>query len=464
MSGGGGNDWTVLMPLLPLLVGALALLSASRWLKGDADRAVPWFAGSALGASLLLALVLSARRATAFDGLLAWDALSAVASAVVLGGALAAVLLLPDHARRRGLGSGDFSLLVLLAATGLVLMCCAREWLTAVLALESASVCLYALAGYDRTRASSAEAALKYFLPGAVATGLLLYGAACHYGATGSTRIGAPGLTGPLGLLASGLLLSALAFKAGLVPFHAWVPDVYAGAPSPATAFLAASVKAAAFALLARFAMLSLPGCPAGTTLLVVAALATMTFANLAGLAQTALKRLLAYSAIAHSGYLLVGLAGIRSGDSLSPLLYYLVAYALLTLGAFAAASALEDSVTGGLEISRMRGLARRRPVMSLMLAFCLLGLAGFPPTAGFVAKVGLFSAAWERGLGFLVVAAVLNSVVALAYYLKPILAMFLQPAPEGVELEEAPAWSAASVLAFVGGAGGLAMGLMGSW
>ncbi len=455
-------DWAVLTPLAPLLAAALVLLVAARWLGRDVDRAVPWLAGAALGSSLLLVLLLSSRRAEAFGGILVWDALAAGASGVVLAGALAAVLLLPAHAERRGLHSADFTLLLLLAAMGLVVMSCAREWLTAALALESASLCLYALAGYDARRASSAEAALKYFLPGAVATGLLLYGAACHYGATGSTRIGAGSLSGPLGTLAAGLLLAALAFKAGLVPFHSWVPDVYAGAPSPATAFLAASVKAAAFALMARFAMLSLPGLPAGTSLLVLAALATMTFANLAGLAQTGLKRLLAYSAVAHSGYLLVGLAGIRRQDPVGPLLFYLASYALLTVGAFAAASALEDPATGGLEISRMRGLGRRRPVMSLMLAACLLGLAGFPPTAGFVAKVMLFSAAWARGLEVLVVAAVLNSVVALAYYLKPILAMFLQPAPEGAEHVDPPCWTAASVLAFLGGAGGLLLGLFG--
>ena len=455
------TDWMVLTPLVPLLAAALALLVFARRLGGEADRAVPWLSASALGASLFLVLAFSTRRLEAFGGLLAFDPLAAGASAVVLAGALAAILLLPAHAQQLRMASADFALLVLLASAGLVVMCSAREWLTAALSLETASLCLYALAGYDRRRGSSAEAALKYFLPGAVATGLLLYGAACHYGATGSTRIGAPGLSGPLGTLSAGLLLSSLAFKAGLVPFHGWVPDVYAGAPSPATAFLAASVKAAAFALMARFAMLGLPGLPAGASLLVLAALATMTFANLAGLAQTALKRLLAYSAVAHSGYLMVGLAGIRPGDSLSPFVYYLASYALLTVGAFAAASALEDPVTGGLEISRMRGLARRRPVLSLMLAFCLLGLAGFPPTVGFVAKVGLFSAAWARGLQVLVVAAVLNSVVALAYYLKPILAMFLQQAPEGADLPDPPRWSAASVLAFLGGAGGLLMGIL---
>ena len=456
------TSWNALAPLLPLAMAALFLLLFGHLLKGGGGRSLAFLGALACMASAALLVFVASRRGEAFGGLLRYDALSAGLGVPILAAAVAALLLAPTYLARRGLDAGDFTALVLMATLGLLLLVMARELLTAILALETASVCLYALTGYDRRRESSAEAALKYFLPGAVASALLLYGAACVYGATGATRLEAhPGLATPLGMLGAGLLLSGLAYKAGLVPFHGWLPDAYSGAPAPATAYMAAAVKAGAFGILARLVVLGLPGNTAVLNALALAAVVTMTFGNLAGLAQTGLKRLLAYSAIAHSGYLMVGVVAAGRGGSTGPLVSYLLAYGLLTIGAFAAAGALEESATGGLQIAQLRGLAKRRPLLSLGLAFCLLGLAGFPPTIGFLAKVSLFGEAYARGLTGLVVVAVLNSVVALGYYLKPVVAMFMQEAPEGAELPGQEPAGGAGVLAFACGFGGLVLGIL---
>lgn len=423
-----------LAPLLPLASSAAFLLVFDRRLRADGGRAACWLGVLACAASLILLLKVSIlpgmAGAGAFGGMLAYDGPAAWIAGTVAAAAAASLLLMPSHAAARGMTCGDTAALTLMAAMGLMLLACAREWLTAILSLETASVCLYALAGADRRRASSAEAALKYFLPGAAASAVLLLGAACWFGATGSTFLSARLPHAPLGAVAAGLLAVGLGFKAGLVPFHGWLPDAYAGAPAPATAFMAAAVKAAAFGALARLAA----SAGRAEAALAFLAVATMTFANLAGLAQTALKRLLAYSAIAHSGYLMLGVTAYARGADPGALSAYLAAYALLTIGAFAAAGVLESEATGGLEIAQLRGLWRRRPVLALALAFCLLGLAGFPPTVGFLAKASVFTAAWSKGLGWLVVAAALNSVVALGYYLKPVRAMFLEDLPEGVE------------------------------
>lgn len=456
--------WTALAPLLPLLAAALFYLVLGHRFREEGGRASAYVGVLAVLSSAVLCIFLATRRGQAFGGLLAYDTVTAALGCAILLGAAAALLLAPTYLARRGQDAGDFSVLVLMASAGLLLLVMSREVLTAILALETASVCLYALAGYDRGRASSAEAALKYFVPGAVASALMLYGAACLYGATGSTHLEAhPGLAGPLGLTGIALLVAGLGFKAGLVPFHGWLPDVYAGSPSPSAAFMAASVKAGAFGVLARVAVTLLPAVPRGALLLAGAAVLSMTFANLAGLAQSGLKRLLAYSAIAHSGYLVVGLAAASLGGSLEPLAPYLFAYALLTVGAFSAAALLEDRVTGGLELTQLRGLGRRRPVLAFSLAMCLLGLAGFPPTVGFLAKAGLFGEASRSGLNVLVAVALLNSAVALAYYLRPILAMFMQPEPEGAgELpgDAEPECTTAGALAFACGVGGILLGL----
>ncbi len=455
------TSWNALAPLLPLAMATLFLLLFGHLVKGG-GRPLAFLGALACLASAALLLFVASRRGEASGGLLRYDALSAGLGVPILAAAVAALLLAPSYLARRGLDAGDFTSLVLMATLGLMLLVMARELLTAILALETASICLYALTGYDRHRESSAEAALKYFLPGAVASALLLYGAACVFGATGSTRLEVhPGLATPLGMLGAGLLLSGLAYKAGLVPFHGWLPDAYAGAPAPATAYMAAAVKAGAFGVLARLVILALPGSTPVQASLALLAVVTMTFGNLAGLAQTGLKRLLAYSAIAHSGYLMVGVAAAARRGSTGPLVSYLLAYGLLTIGAFAAAGALEDPATGGLELAQLRGLWKRRPLLSLGLTFCLLGLAGFPPTIGFLAKVSLFGEAYARGLTGLVVVAVLNSVVALGYYLKPIVAMFMQDAPEGAEMPGTESAGGAGVLVFACGVGGLLLGIV---
>jgi len=292
------------------------------------------------------------------------------------------------------------------------------------------------LAGFDRRRARSAEAALKYFLLGAFASGFLLYGIALTYGATGTTNIGLigaqAGLMGPPSVMlvvGLALLLVGFGFKVAAVPFHMWAPDVYDGAPTPVTAFMATGVKAAAFAALFRILIQGFASVPAWHDMLWWLAVVTMVGGNLFALAQRSLKRMLAYSSVAHAGYLLVAVTSGTSAGT-SAFLVYIVAYTLMTVGAFAVLSAKGRGGESDVTIDDLAGLAARRPWLAFALAVCMLSLLGFPGTAGFIGKWYIILAAAGAGQNILATILVLTSVVSAGYYLPVIMAMYMKPEP----------------------------------
>jgi NADH-quinone oxidoreductase subunit N len=322
------------------------------------------------------------------------------------------------------------------------------------------SLATYSLSAWLRRGRRPAEAAFKYFILGAFSSALFLYGSALVYGATGATLLSGIARTPvtPLLVAGLGLLAAGLAFKVAAVPFHAWTPDVYEGAPTPVTAFMAAGVKTAAFALLTRVAMAAwaAPGVADSAFGSVVATLAilTMLFGNLLALPQRSVKRMLAYSSIAHAGYLLIGVvaAGTSSAreGALSGILFYLAAYTATVIGAFAVVGALErrtaeganDEPADAWDLARFSGLARRRPALAFVMALFMLSLAGIPPTAGFVAKLLIFKAAIGAQAYGLAIAGVLTSALGAYYYLRIVVYMYMRPAEGAEETLASPALS----------------------
>jgi NADH-quinone oxidoreductase subunit N len=373
---------------------------------------------------------------------------------IVIGYSAGLVLLLSmDYIRREGQEAGEFYILVLLAALGMMLMAAAGDLIIVFLGLETMSISLYVLAGFFRTRMEAGEASMKYLLIGAFASGFFLYGIALIFGATGTTNLDriANAVTAgagrdPLLVIGLGLLLVGFGFKISSVPFHMWAPDVYEGAPTSVTAFIATGSKAAAFAALLRVLLTAVRGAPVDWPMLlwVVAAL-TMTVGNVVALAQQNLKRMLAYSSIAHVGYMLVGVvAGGAFGNG--SVLFYLLVYTFTTAGAFGVILLLERAGQEAVRLDDFGGLASRHPLLAVALSVFLLSLVGIPPTAGFVGKFYLFGAAVKSGYVWLAVIGVLNSAVAAYYYLRLIVYMYMRE-PEGAPTMLAPSFSGALAL-----------------
>jgi NADH-quinone oxidoreductase subunit N len=333
-------------------------------------------------------------------------------------------------------------------------MASSYELMTIYLALEISSLSLAFLAAWNKRELRSSEAGLKFFVLSAVSTGILLFGMALLYGVTGSTglreigRLLTTASPTPAVLLAMSMVVAGLGFKIAAVPFQMWTPDVYEGAPTPITAYLSVASKAAGLALVMRIFVIALGAGQIQTVwsdLFVVLSLVTMTVGNLAALLQTNLKRMLAYSSIAHVGYMLMGLAAATS-FGISSVIFYLLVYAFTNIGAFVVVVVMARYVIGE-ELSQYAGLARRAPVLSAILTICLLSLAGLPPLAGFFSKLYLFWAAAQAGLYITVIWGVLNSAISLYYYARVIRSMYLGESTEQgkVEVGAAPAVSLAA-------------------
>ncbi len=389
------------------------------------------------------------------------DALGIIAAGLILIAAALAVLLGLERAADFTRRPGPYYALILLASAGMLAMAQGVDFLVIFLGLEIFSLALYILTGFARREVRSAEASLKYFLLGAFASGFFLYGIALIYAATGSTNLvqisqGLAPLSvslpfAPLLPLGVGLLLVGYGFKVALVPFHQWTPDVYQGAPTSVTAFMSVATKTAAFASLIRvLASLTSPKhaqLAHRPWLLVLAVLAvlTMTLGNLAALRQASLKRMLAYSSIAHAGYLLVALAAGTSQGAQAAL-YYLLAYTFMNLGAFAVLLAVQRRDENDVTLERITGLSSQQPGLAVLMAILLFALTGIPPLAGFFGKLYVFGAAVQANLAWLAIIAVLNSAIAAYYYLRVTVNMFMpsnmptaQPA-EAVEMRK-PGW-----------------------
>jgi NADH-quinone oxidoreductase subunit N len=428
-----------LSPLVPkprqIVLSTIALLGAALALAST------WFPAMYPGA--------------AYSGLLRADAFSLFVHWIVGGVAFLAILGSADYLKREDLDAGEFCALILFATAGMGVMAGAQELLTAFIGLEMSSIASYILASYKRDAPRSNEAAMKYFLLGSFATAFFLYGIALTYGATGTTRLDmmgqavtqAPGILLKMGL---GLVFVGLAFKVAAAPFQLWTPDVYEGAPAPVTAMLSTGPKAAAFALALRI----LANVEAASALwfwaLWAAAVMSMFAGNLAALAQTNLKRMLAYSSIAHAGYILVALAAAAATDrpaaGIAAALFYLVSYALVKLGAFLIVAQLGGAGEGHVDIEDFTGLARRQPAMAACLSLFLLSLLGLPVTTGFLGKFYVFNAALDSNLIWLAIVLALNSVIGAYYYLRVIVAMYMREPKQEIAAAPVP-WTLSFVL-----------------
>jgi NADH-quinone oxidoreductase subunit N len=354
--------------------------------------------------------------------------------------------------RRFEANHGEYYFLLLSALFGLILVGAAADFLTLFIGLETLSISLYILCSYMKKWTTAAEAGMKYFFMGALSAAFLLYGIALVYGALGTTsfdglQIGRLSLSTSQDhvLFISGIALITfgLAFKAAIVPFHVWAPDVYDGAPLPVTAFMAVGTKVGAFAAFARIFLVSIPHFnPLWNKSMVVLSLITLAYANYVALRQVRLRRFFAYSGISHAGFLLIPLAA-ETPDALSALIFYLVVYSFATLGAFAVLAFL-DVRSEGVMLQDLHGLFKRSPLLAGALALCLLTLAGIPPTAGFFAKFYVFKVAFEAELYFLVVVALLTTILSAYYYIRMV-AVMLTELPSD---EKAPSalWQAALV------------------
>lgn len=396
--------------------------------------------------------------ASAFNKMIVADDFGLFLTFVILLGALLSVLLAMDFARAHRLEQGEFYALILASVVGMILMATATDLIVIFLALEVLSLPLYVLAAFKRTDAHSLEAGLKYFLLGAFSSAFFLYGIAFIFGATGSTNLTAIAEAlvkyprTDLLIVGAGLLLVGFAFKVALVPFHWWTPDVYEGAPTVITAFMSVTVKAAAFGAFFRAFLVALPALAFDwRTILAVIAVLTMTLGNVAALLQSNIKRMLAYSSIAHAGYILIALVAMGP-QGIASALFYLLAYTLTNVGAFGAVIALSDGERERLEIRDWGGAARQYPLLAAMFAIFMLSLAGFPPLAGFAGKFLIFSAAVETGWGWLAVVGVLNSLVSVYFYLRPVVQMYMSDVTPGWDrIRIAPLVVVALVVALLG-------------
>jgi NADH-quinone oxidoreductase subunit N len=426
-----------LLPELVLTVWALVLLLFVAWRHHTVRdlRIAGWLTLAALLSTAAAAWWLwwSQAHPAGLAGMIAIDDFRWVTDWLYIGGAALTVLISFAYLEREQLLAPEYYVLVIFATLGMMLMSAGEDLMVIFLGLELMSVAVYVLAGFDRRSPRSAEAALKYFLLGAFASGFLLYGIALIYGATGTTNLtligvqvglGGSGVMLPAGLA---LLLVGFAFKVAAVPFHMWAPDVYDGAPTPVTAFMATGVKAAAFAALFRVLTEGFAHAAAWQEIVWWLAVLTMVGGNLVALAQRSLKRMLAYSSVAHAGYLLVAVASGKSAGT-SAFIVYLVAYTLMSVGAFAVLAAKGRRGESDVLIDDLAGLATRRPWLAFAMAVCMLSLLGFPGTAGFIGKWYILIAATSAGHNVLAAILVLASVVSAGYYLPVIMAMYMKP------------------------------------
>ena len=425
-----------ILPELILACGAMALLMLGVFLRKEQGELV-------LGLAILVIVVAGVFVArgqgteTAFQGSFIVDPFAKLMKLLTLIGAGAALLMSLDYWRGQGRLKFEFPVLVLLATTGMMMMISANDLISLYVGLELQSLALYVIAAFDRDSARSSEAGLKYFVLGALSSGMLLYGASLIYGFTGSTAFAAiaeavqPSGTN-LGLV-FGLvfLMAGFAFKISAVPFHMWTPDVYEGAPTPVTAFFAAAPKLAAFALTVRALVAAFPSVTVEWQQIVTfLAIASMGLGAFAAIGQTNIKRLMAYSSIGHMGFALVGLAAGTS-EGVEGVIIYLAIYLAMTLGTFACILAMRRNGRLVEDIDALSGLSRTNPLMAFTLAVLLFSLAGIPPLAGFFAKFYVFLAAIHAGLYPLAVIGVLLSAVAAYYYLRIVKLMYFDAPAE---------------------------------
>jgi NADH-quinone oxidoreductase subunit N len=433
-------DFITVSPLTFLVVWACALLLVDLFIPKDRKSVTALL--SAVGLALTLSFTLmqiGQDEITGFNNMVVRDGFSVFVNALLLVSGLLGIGLSFGYIKRMNLERGEYYTLMLFSISGMMLMAQAGDLIVVFLALELLSIPLYVLAAFDRPRVESEEAGLKYFLLGAFATGFIVYGTALVFGATGTTSLtgivdflGSNENPGLLLTIGAALILVGLGFKVAAVPFHMWTPDVYQGSPTAVTAFMSSGAKIAGFAALLRVFATAFPSIAVDMTgvLWAISAL-TMILGNLVAISQSNIKRMLAYSSIAHAGYILMAFVPYGNPDimpdAVAAGLFYLVAYAITNFGTWGVVIALEKAEGKGLEIKDYAGLGRKYPALAAAMTIFMLSLIGLPPTIGLIGKIYLFRAVIDAGFYGLAIIGVLTSLISAYYYLRVVVTMYMQ-------------------------------------
>jgi len=433
------SDLYTILPTILLVAWACVLLLVDLFIPKGHKGWTALLAAVGLAGTLGVTLAQAGRELSAFGGMVVLDGFSSFLNILFLASGIGAIAIAYGYLKRMSLERGEYYTLMLFSISGMLLMAQAADLIVTFLALELLSIPLYVLAAFARPRADSEEAGLKYFLLGAFATGFVVYGITMVFGATDATAlsniaeaIAAGTFTKYLLLIGAALILVGFSFKVAAVPFHMWTPDVYQGAPTSVTGFMAVGAKTAGFAALLRIFVTALPSLDVDLVPVLwgLAAL-TMVVGNVVAISQTNIKRLLAYSSIAHAGYILMAFVTFGNPkvapDAVASALFYLVTYAITSFGAWAAVIALEKPEGKGLEISDFAGLGRKRPLLAAAMTVFMLSLTGMPPTLGLVGKFYLFRTAVEGGFIGLAIIGVLTSLISAYYYLRVVVMMYMR-------------------------------------
>jgi len=433
-------DFNSILPIITVLLWALLLLIADLWIPQKRKGLTALLAAIGLAAGIGLSLAQIGQSALTFKGMIMLDSFAVFLNIIYLFSGILAIGLSYDYLKRMDIERGEYYVLMMFSIAGMMLLSQAYNLIVVFLAIEFLSIPLYILAGFARPRLESEEAALKYFLLGTFSSGFLLYGIALIFGATKAT-----GLEGILASLNGGetnlvlfvagaaMMMVGFGFKVAVAPFHEWAPDVYQGSPTPVSGFMAVSVKAAGFAVLLRIFLTAFPSLSAQLVPVVwgIAAL-TMIVGNLLAINQTNLKRLLAYSSIAHAGYLMMAFVSAsnpqQTGQAVASMLYYLVAYGLTTFGAWAVVVSLEQAEGKGLELEDYAGVGQKYPWLGVAMLVFMLSLSGIPLTIGFWGKFFLFRTTVQAGFTELALVGLLTSLISVYYYLRVVVYMFMRP------------------------------------
>ena len=449
------SDLTTILPITILAVWACALLLVDLFIPKTRKGITALLSALGLAVTLGYTLAQIGSEVTGFNGMVTLDGFSIFVNALLLVSGLLGVALAYGYIKRMGIERGEYYTLLLFSVVGMMLMAQATDLIIVFLALELLSIPLYVLAAFARDKTESEEAGLKYFLLGAFSSGFLVYGIALIFGATHTTNIfaivtAASTSTGNLLLtIGAALLLIGFGFKVAAVPFHMWTPDVYQGAPTAVTAFMSSGAKIAGFAALLRVFATAFPSiAPDMTNVFWVMSAATMIIGNVVAIAQTDMKRLLAYSSIAHAGYILMAFVPYGNADvvatSVAAGLFYLVAYVFTNFGAWGVVIALEKSADKGLALDDYAGLAKKHPALAAAMTIFMLSLIGLPPTIGLIGKLYLFRAVIDAGFVWLAVIGVLTSVVSAFYYLRVVVIMYMK---DGEPTTERETWLDTTIL-----------------
>lgn len=433
------QNMSVVLPMAVLIGWSCILLIVDLFIPKGRKGWTALLAAVGMLLCIGLAIGQAGQSAAGFNGMVIRDGFSFFLNILFLGSGLAGIALAYDYLKRIDIERGEYYILLMFSISGMMLMSQANDLIVVFLALELLSIPLYVLAGFARPRLESEEASLKYFLMGAFSGSFVVFGVALVFGATGTTNlseifhvIGASAANFPLLTIGAALVLVGFGFKVAAVPFHMWTPDVYHGSPSAVTAFMSVGAKAAGFAALLRIFISAFPSLSTDITMILwtISAL-TMFLGNVVAIAQSNIKRLLAYSSIAHAGYILMALVPFGNTslnkNTISAALFYLVAYALTSFGAWAVVIALEKAEGKGLALDDYAGLARKYPLLAASMAVFMLSFTGVPPTLGFMGKFYLFRTVIEGGYLGLALIGVFTSLISAYYYLRIIVIMYMR-------------------------------------